>query len=85
MERWVQSCRHELLDRCLAWNEHHPRHALREYEHFYNQHRAHQALDQAAPVRPVPNPTTDSERIIDLNVRRRDRLGGVLHAYSHAA
>jgi hypothetical protein len=48
MERWVQSCRCELLDRCLVWNERHLRHALREYERFYNQHRAHQALNQAA-------------------------------------
>ncbi|GAA1022871.1 hypothetical protein Aple_086420 [Acrocarpospora pleiomorpha] len=32
MERWVQSCRHELLDRCLLWNERHLRHALRQYE-----------------------------------------------------
>ncbi|MFI7455364.1 integrase core domain-containing protein [Nonomuraea sp. NPDC049714] len=85
MERWVQSCRHELLDRCLIWNERHLRHALREYEHFYNQHRAHQALNQAAPLRTVPDPITDPERITDLNIRRRDRLGGVLHEYSHAA
>ncbi|MFG6202255.1 integrase core domain-containing protein [Nonomuraea sp. JJY05] len=85
MERWVQSCRHELLDRCLVWNERHLRHALREYERFYNQHRAHQALDQAAPLRTVPDPITDPERITDLNVRRRDRLGGVLHEYTHAA
>src|SRR5688500_6701754 len=54
IERWVQSCRHELLDRCLIWNERHLRHALREYEHFYNQHRAH----QAAPLRTVPDPIT---------------------------
>ncbi|MEV4800415.1 integrase core domain-containing protein [Nonomuraea sp. NPDC049421] len=85
MERWVQSCRHELLDRCLIWNEHHLRHALREYEDFYNQHRAHQALNQAAPLRTVPDPITDPERIAGLNVRRRNRLGGVLHEYSHAA
>jgi transposase InsO family protein len=85
MERWVQSCRRELLDRCLVWNERHLRHALREYEHFYNQHRAHQALNQAAPLRTVPDPITDPTRIIDLNVRRRDRLGGVLHEYSQAA
>ena len=32
MERWEQSCRRELLDRCLLWNERHLRHALREYE-----------------------------------------------------
>ncbi|GAA3655389.1 hypothetical protein GCM10022224_018100 [Nonomuraea antimicrobica] len=85
MERWVQSCRRELLDRCLLWNEHHLRHALREYEHFYNQHRAHQGLNQAAPLRPVPAPITDPKRITDLNICRRDRLGGVLHEYSHAA
>ncbi len=85
MERWAQSCSHELLDRCLVWNERHLRHALREYEHFYNQHRAHQALNQAAPLRAVPDPITDPERITDLNVRRRDRLGGVLHEYSQAA
>ncbi|MEV1004052.1 integrase core domain-containing protein [Nonomuraea sp. NPDC050202] len=85
MERWVQSCRHELLDRCLIWNEHHLRHALREYERFYNKHRAHQTLNQAAPLRPVPDPITDPGQITDPNIRRRDRLGGVLHEYSYAA
>jgi FAD/FMN-containing dehydrogenase len=85
MERWVRSWRHEVLDRCLVWNERHLRHAPREYEHFYNQHRAHQALAQAAPPRPVPHPITNPQRMIDLNIRRRDRLGGVLHEYSHVA
>ncbi|MET7339473.1 integrase core domain-containing protein [Nonomuraea sp. NPDC005650] len=85
MERWVQSCRRELLDRCLLWNERHLRNALREYEEWYNRHRAHQALDQAAPLRAVPDPITDPAGIVDLKVRRRDRLGGVLHEYSHAA
>ncbi|MEU8247888.1 integrase core domain-containing protein [Nonomuraea sp. NPDC048916] len=85
MERWVQSCRRELLDRCLLWNERHLRHALREHEKFYNEHRAHQAQDQAAPLRAVPDPTTDPATVVGLNVRRRDRLGGVLHEYSHAA
>ncbi|MFI9561283.1 integrase core domain-containing protein [Nonomuraea endophytica] len=85
MERWVQTCRRELLDRCLLWNERHLRHALGEYENFYNQHRAHQALGQAAPLRAVPIPITEPARILDLNVRRRDRLGGILQEYSHAA
>ncbi|MFI7449989.1 integrase core domain-containing protein [Nonomuraea sp. NPDC049714] len=85
MERWAQSCRRELLDRCLLLNERHLRHALREYERFYNRHRAHQAPDQAAPLRTVPEPITDPTRIAELSVRRRDRLGGVLHEYSHAA
>ncbi len=85
MERWVQSCRHELLDRTLIWNEHHLRHALREYETFYNSHRAHQAKRQAAPLRPVPAPITDPDRIAHLDIHRHDRLGGVLHEYLHAA
>jgi hypothetical protein len=47
------------LDRCLPWNEHHLRRALREYAHFYNRHQAHQALEQAAPLRAVPTSTVD--------------------------
>jgi transposase InsO family protein len=85
MERWVQSCRRELLDRCLLWNERHLRHALGEYEKFYNEHRAHQALDQAAPLRAVPDPIPEPARIIGLNICRHDRLGGIIHEYSHAA
>ncbi|MGW5689364.1 integrase core domain-containing protein [Nonomuraea sp. NPDC003754] len=85
MERWVQSCRRELLDRCLLWNERHLRHAPRECEQFYNWHRAHQSLAQAAPLRPVPDPITDPERTASLTIRRRGRLSGVLHEYLHAA
>ncbi|WP_308427921.1 integrase core domain-containing protein [Lentzea flava] len=84
MERWVKSLRGELLDRTLIWNEAHLRHALREYEQHYNQHRAHRSLAAAAPLRARPQPlgTDRSER---LAVLRRDRLGGVLHEYRHAA
>jgi putative transposase len=39
MERWVGTCRRELLNRTLIWNQHHLRRALREYEEHYNQHR----------------------------------------------
>ncbi|WP_214323659.1 hypothetical protein [Nonomuraea sediminis] len=56
-----------------------------EYAEFSNQYRAHQALDQAAPLRAVPDPIIDPARIVDLDVRRGDRLSGVLHEYSHAA
>jgi transposase InsO family protein len=85
MERWVQSCRHELLDRTLIWNERHLRHALHQYEQFYNAHRAHQTMMQAAPLRAVPAPITDIRRIAHLDIRRRDRLGGIMHEYQHAA
>jgi hypothetical protein len=31
----------------------------------------------------IPDPITDPAGIVDLDVRRRGRLGGVLHACSH--
>jgi putative transposase len=77
-ERWVQTCRHELLDQT------HLLHALREFETFYNQHRPHRSLN-GAPLRPAPTPLTEPSRLDQLDIRRRDRLGGVLHEYQHAA
>ena len=85
MERWVQTCRHELLDRTLIWNQRHLIHALREFEQFYNALRPHQGIDNARPLRPLPMPITDLDQMARLNVRRRDRLGGILHEYQHAA
>jgi putative transposase len=34
IERWIQTCRRELLDRTLIWNHSHLLHALREFESF---------------------------------------------------
>ena len=64
MERWVQTCRRELLDRTLIWNQRHLLHALREFEQFYNAHRPHQGIANACPLHPLPEPITDhrSER-----------------------
>jgi len=85
MERRVQTCRRELLDRILIWNQRHLLHALREYETHYNRYRAHQALEQAAPLRAVPAPITDPLHITVPDIRRHDRLGGIIHEYQHAA
>jgi putative transposase len=41
MERWIQACRHELLDRRLIWNQAHLLHALGQYERHHNRHRPH--------------------------------------------
>ena len=50
MEHWVQTCRHELLDRTLIWNEAHLRHALRQFETHHNEHWPHQGADgEVAP------------------------------------
>jgi transposase InsO family protein len=85
MERWVRSCRAELIDRTLLLNQAHLLHALREYEAFYNEHRPHRALRAAAPLRPLPQSITEPDRLNRFNIRRHDRLGGVLHEYEHAA
>ena len=82
MERWFRSLRVELTDRMLIWNVPHLMRLLREYETFYNDHRPHRSLGQAAPLRPLP------ENVIDLDafrVSRRDRAGGLLHEYRHVA
>ncbi|MEV0902708.1 integrase core domain-containing protein [Actinoplanes sp. NPDC049802] len=50
MERWVRTCRRELLDRTLILNQRHLLHALREYEAFYNEHRPHQGIANARPL-----------------------------------
>ncbi|MEV6674485.1 integrase core domain-containing protein [Streptomyces sp. NPDC051162] len=84
MERWIQACRRELLDRTLIWNQRHLLHALREFETFYNGHRPHRALRNAAPLRPLREPI-DEAQITRLDIRRQDRLAGTLHEYRHAA
>ncbi len=85
MERWIQTCRHELLDRTLIWNQTHLLHALREYERHYNAHRPHRGIANTRPLRPLPQPITDQASITHLHIRRRDRLGGLLNEYEHAA
>jgi putative transposase len=85
MERWVQTCRRELLDRTLIWNQRHLLHALREFEAHYNEHRPHQGIANARPLRPVPTPITNPGQLAHLRINRHDRLGGLLHEYEHAA
>ncbi|WP_326756092.1 integrase core domain-containing protein [Streptomyces hirsutus] len=85
MERWIQTCRRELLDRTLIWNQSHLLYALREFETFYNEHRPHRTLKQAAPLRALPEPINVPAHIRHMKVPRRDRLGGTLHEYWNAA
>jgi transposase InsO family protein len=84
-ERWVQTCRRELLNRSLIWNQRHLLHALREFEQFYNGHRPHQGIANARPLYPLPAQVADPDKLARLDIRRRDRLGGILHEYEHAA
>ncbi|WP_217711464.1 hypothetical protein [Actinomadura sp. NAK00032] len=83
MERWVQTCRRELMG-TLIWNQRHRLQALHEFE-FYNEHRPHQVIAIARPLKPLPPPIIEPGEIAHLNIRRRQRLGGILNEYEHAA
>jgi putative transposase len=78
MERWAGSCRRELPDRTLVWNQRHLMTVLREYEDFCNTRRPHRFLKQAAPLRPLPDGITGPDQ---FRVQRRDRAGGAIHEY----
>jgi transposase InsO family protein len=80
-ERFVETIRRELLDRLLIANQRHAVAVLRAFERHYNDHRPHRTLSQAAPLQPLPRHTSTT---VD-NLRRHDRLGGLIHEYQHAA
>ncbi len=77
-ERWIRSARAECLDHLLIAGEAHLRRVLTEYLAYYNQARPHQSLEQRCPVA-LPPPARDGP------VRRRDRLGSLLHEYYRQA
>jgi putative transposase len=81
-ERWVGSARRECLDRILIVSRRQLETVLREYVGYYNTHRPHRSLDQQPPLPKIgPVPPLHHE----WRVRRRDRLGGLLHEYELAA
>ena len=84
MERWVQTCRRELLDRTLIWDRAHLLHAVREFELFYNGDRPRSGPHGAAPLCPRSSPITDPGGLDNLGIPRRDRRASILHEYVHA-
>jgi putative transposase len=82
-ERWIGSLRRECLDWILVVHRRQLEGVLREYVGHYNAHRPHRSLGLRAPeTAPTPLPAT---RASPRDVRRRDRLGGLLHEYELAA
>jgi hypothetical protein len=78
-ERWIGSCRREMLDHVTALNERHLHRLILigEYIHLHEQDRIHDSLDKDTPNRrPVePKPATCAG-VISL-----PRLGGLQHRY----
>jgi putative transposase len=77
-ERWVESCRRDLLDHIIAMNERHLKQLVAEYVHYYHEDRTHLGLGKATPNRRTCSMGTG--RILS-----RTRLGGLHHRYDRAA
>jgi len=77
-ERWVGSCRRELLDHVIPLNEEHLRRLIRDYVSYYHQDRIHDSLEKDAPDRrPVaPKP------VANATVLAIPRLAGLHHRYA---
>jgi putative transposase len=82
-ERFVRTVRAECLDWLLIVNRRHLERVLRVYVAHYNGHRPHRSLQLRPPDPAAPRPRTVDAAGSD--VRRRDRLGGLIHEYSYAA
>src|SRR5271163_3020368 len=79
-ERWVESCRRDLLDHIIAVNEGHLKRLLTEYVRYYHEDRTHLGLNKDTPLWRSVTTGRASCRIVS-----RPRLGGLHHRYDRAA
>jgi putative transposase len=79
-ERFVRTVRSECLDWLLILNRRHLDRVLRVYVDHYNTQRPHRGVG----LRP-PDPTNLGATPTMGEVRRHDRLGGLIHEYTRAA
>jgi len=77
-ERWIGSCRREILDHVIALNEPHLRRLIRDYVNYHHEDRTHDSLEKDTPhrrpIEPKPSPTA--------MVISSPRLGGLHHRYT---
>ena len=83
-ERFVRTARTECLDWLLIVGPRQLDRVLRVYVDHYNTERPHRALGRCPPVATQP-PTPPPPPTAVHQLERRDRLGGLLHAYHLAA
>jgi transposase InsO family protein len=76
-ERWIGSCRRELLDHVVPLGEAHLRRLLRDYVRYYQDDRTHLGLAKETPaLRPAKARPSDDAKVVALS-----RFGGVHHRY----
>ena len=77
-ERWVGSCRRDLLDHVIALNEPHLKRLLSDYLHYYHEDRTHLALGKQTP-------SSRNRSLPHGRIMAQARLGGLHHRYERAA
>ena len=77
-ERWVESCRRDILDHVIALNELHLKRLIKEYVLYYHEDRTHLGLGKETPGWRVRSANSG-------RVTSRRRLGGLHHRYDRAA
>jgi putative transposase len=79
-ERFVRTIRAECLDWLLIVGRRHLESVLRIYTAHYNRERPHRGLALL-----TPDSTSAGALASDEEIKRRDRLGGLMHEYHYAA
>ncbi len=80
-ERWVGSCRRDLLDHVMILNERHLKRLMSSYLLYYHEDRTHLGLSKDTPAgRPTEIRDARGGQIQSLS-----RLGGLHHRYAVAA
>src|SRR6266446_2043420 len=77
-ERWVGSCRRDLLDHIIAVDERHLKRRLSEYIRYYHEDRTHLGLGKGTP-------DGRTRTVAAGHVLSHVRLGGLHHRYDRAA
>jgi putative transposase len=76
-ERWIGSCRRELLDHVIVLNGAHLRRLIRDSSPIYHADRIHDSLEKDTPaMRPVSSKPRQSARLVSS-----PRIGGLHHRY----
>ncbi len=79
-ERFVSSCRRDLIDHVIVANNRHLKRLMNEYVSYYHEDRTHLALGKETPSgRKALSPGTDG-KVISM-----PKLGGLHHRYDLAA
>lgn len=76
-ERWVGSCRREILDHVIALNEEHLRRLVRDYVSYYHEDRIHDSLGKDTPNRRPVERRVSAKAVLNSKAR----LGGLHHRY----